>query len=81
MFIVEDDPNDLKGYRVKLSWGTGVRSCSVKARSLHEVHSALDHYYGREGHRSHTDCCPLCRDIAKHANRPKRKRGALRPTS
>ncbi len=52
------------GFKVLLSNpGTGQRGFSVKARSLEEVHVAIDHYHMENKlcvHEGNPDC-PICR--------------------
>jgi len=53
-----------QGYLIRLSNpGTGERSQKFFARDVNELHEALDHYYGHNGHwrREPVEGCPLCR--------------------
>jgi len=46
-------------YKMKFSYpGTGTRGFSVLAKSIEEVHTAIDHYYMRPHDKAK---CPLCR--------------------
>ena len=62
--------HEAEGCKMKFSNpGSGMRGFSVHARSVAEVHAALDHYLGvgggtrRQGHVNNTlaESCPLCR--------------------
>jgi hypothetical protein len=60
MITIERDGN---GFKMKFSApGTGWRGFSAHARSVEEIHVAINHYYGIDGHIAGTrDDCPLCR--------------------
>lgn len=51
--------------------GSGWRGFSVMAKSIDEVHAAIDHHHNRK--HDHTKC-PLCRLQDKEAKSPKKGR-------
>lgn len=53
--------------------GSGWRGYSVMAKSLEEVHLAIDHYHNQRGKRHPKSKCPLCRLMAEEEAKRQKK--------